>query len=296
MQLSPIHNEASHGTDSSFSVMKRPCVDLVFPYHMHPNYQLNLVVDGKGKRVVGDHAEDYHAGDLVLIGPNIPHYWTYDERYKEKYGGGSAVIVHFHKEFAGDDFISKPEVKPIHEMLEQAHRGIFFNSSQVSDAVAKITELPQADPLKRLIHLINILYELSQTTHKVLLAGEAYAKNELSDVVLKINRIINFIKKHFHEEDLNQSKLADMAGLSNSSFSRYFKRQTGKNYIDFLKDIRLSHAWKLLNESDLTVSQIAAKSGYLNLSNFNKHFKKKYNCTPKTFLRNGMQFDKNEVF
>jgi len=292
MQQSPIHNEATHGTDSSFSVMKRPCVDLVFPYHMHPNYQLNLVVDGKGKRVVGDHAEDYQSGDLVLIGPNLPHYWTYDENYKEKNGEGSAVIIHFDKEFAGDDFISKPEVKPIYDMLEQAHRGIFYKSSGLKNVVAKISELPKLDPLKRLITLINILFELSKTTHKRLIAGEAYEKNELPDVVLKINRIINFIRKHFHEEDLNQSKLADMAGLSNSSFSRYFKRQTGKNYIDYLKDIRLSHAYKLLNESDLSVSQVASRCGYLNLSNFNKQFKNKYQRTPITFLKNRIGINK----
>lgn len=292
MQPSPIHNEASYGADSSFSVMQRPCIDLVFPYHMHPNYQLNLVIEGKGKRIVGDHAENYRSGDLVLIGPNLPHYWSYDEQYKKKHGDGSAVIIHFDREFAGDDFISKPEVKPIHEMLEQAHRGIFFKSSQLNDVSAIMTKLPQMDPLKRLVTLINILYELSKTSHKALLAGEAYEKTELPDVVLKINRIINFIKRHFHEEDLNQNKLADMAGLSNSSFSRYFKRQTGKNYIDFLKDIRLSHAWKLLNESDLLVSQIAARCGYLNLSNFNKQFKLKYQHTPKYFLRNGMEFEK----
>jgi AraC-like DNA-binding protein len=292
MQTLPIHNKASHGADSSFSVMKRPCIELVFPYHMHPNYQLNLVVNGKGKRVAGDHAEDYQSGDLVLIGPNLPHYWTYDENFRKKHGTGEAVIIHFDKNFAGDDFIAKPELKPIHDMLEQAHRGIFFKSSKLTEVVTKITELPQLDPLKRLIYLINILFELSKTTNKVLLAGEAYEKTELPDVVLKINRIINFIKKHFHEEDLNQSKLADMAGLSNSSFSRYFKRQTGKNYIDFLKDIRLSHAYKLLNESDLSVSQIAARCGYLNLSNFNKQFKNKYKHTPKTFLHSRIGYNK----
>ena len=292
MQISPIHNEASFGADSSFSVMKRPCMDLVFPYHMHPNYQLNYVIEGKGKRVAGDHTENYQSGDLVLIGPNLPHYWTFDEQYRKKNGTGSAVIIHFDKDFAGSDFMAKPELKPINELFELAHRGIFFNSSELKEVVSVITELPQMEPLKRLVNLINILYELSKTSHKTLLAGEAYEKTELPDVVLKINRIINFIKKHFHEEDLNQSKLAEMAGLSNSSFSRYFRRQTGKNYIDFLKDIRLSHAWKLLNESDLTVAQIAAKSGYLNLSNFNKHFKTKYNRTPKTFLGNRIQLDR----
>lgn len=284
MHTSPIHNEASFGTDSSFSVMKRPCVELVFPYHMHPNYQLNYVIEGKGKRIVGDHSGDYESGDLVLLGPNLPHYWTYDSNFQEEYGSGEAVIIHFDKDFAGSDFISKPELNPINNMLEQAHRGILYKSSQMPDVIEKIKALPEFDPLKRLIYLIHILFELSTTKHKILLAGVAYEKIELPDVVIKINRIINFIKKHFHEEDLNQSKLADMAGLSNSSFSRYFRRQTGKNYIDFLKDIRLSHAYKLLNESDLSVSQIAANCGYMNLSNFNKHFKNKYKHTPKTFL------------
>lgn len=290
MHKAPIHNKASFGTNFSFSVMKRPCNELVFPYHMHPNYQLNFVVEGKGKRIVGDHTENYHSGDLVLIGPNLPHYWTYDEQFKIKHGAGTAIIIHFDKDFAGSDFISKPELKPIDEMLEMAHRGIHFKSADLNELISKIVSLPDEEPLKRLIGLINILYELAKTPYKTLLAGEAYEKKELPDVVLKINRIINFIKKHFHEETLNQSQLADMAGLSNSSFSRYFKRQTGKNYIEFLKEIRLSHAYKLLNESDLSVSQIAAKCGYLNLSNFNKQFKTKYNHTPKTFSHNKIRF------
>ncbi|MEE4284717.1 MAG: AraC family transcriptional regulator [Mariniphaga sp.] len=292
MQKLPIHNEASFGSESSFSVMKRPCIDLVFPYHMHPNYQLNFVISGKGKRVVGDHSENYQSGDLVLIGPNLPHYWTYDKHFKAKHGTGEAVIIHFDKDFAGSEFISKPEIKPIKNMLEMSHRGIFFKSFYLKETVTKIVQLPQLDPSSRLIFLINILFELSKTSYRFLLAGEAYEKNEISDVVLKINRIINFIKKHFNEENLNQSKLAEMAGLSNSSFSRYFRRQTGKNYIDYLKDIRLSHAYKLLNESDLSVSQIAAECGYLNLSNFNKQFKLKYNCTPKTFLHNRIKINK----
>jgi AraC-like DNA-binding protein len=225
--------------------------------------------------------EFYKSGDLVLIGPNLPHYWTYENDFQELHGHGHAIVVHFDSDFAGNDFLSRPEVKPVADLLEHAHRGLFFNSGELEETVNKIIALPELDPLARLVDLINILFVLSGTEHKVFLAGSAYENQELPEVVFRINRIINFIKKHFHEEDLSQGKLAEMAGLSNSSFSRYFRRQTGVNYIDFLKDIRLSHAYKLLHETDLSVSQVANHSGYFNLSNFNKQFKMKYKCTPK---------------
>ena len=283
MKEAPVINQPALSNENSFSVMIRPCVDLVFPYHMHPDYQLNFVVDGKGTRVVGDHSEGYSSGDLVLLGPNLPHYWTYDETYLKENGKGKTIIIHFDKDFAGKDFMIKPEVKPILELFDKAYRGLRIYGKTGENVTGKLLLLEEEDPLKRLVSLINILLVISQSNEIAYLAGPAFENKKVPDQELKIKRIINFISTHFNDSELSLEKLANMASMSATSFSKYFKKHTGQNYIEVLTGLRLSEACKLLGNSDLTIAQIAHSCGYNNLSNFNKLFKIQYKCTPKQF-------------
>jgi AraC-like DNA-binding protein len=284
MKDSPVINQPAYNTDNSFSMMVRPCVDLVFPYHMHPDFQLNLVIEGKGMRVVGDHSEEYESGDLVLLGPNLPHYWTYDDNYLAEYGKGEAIIIHFNKNFAGSDFIHKPELKPILELFEKAYRGLRITGDCKEKVMAKLVLLAKSSPLSRLVMLIHILTEIAQSREVIYLAGPAYENKKVSEQELKIKRIINFMANHYNDRELSLDKLASMASMSSTSFSKYFKKHTGQNYIEVLTGIRLSEASKLLGNSDLSIAQIAHSCGYNNLSNFNKLFKTHYKCTPKQFV------------
>jgi AraC-like DNA-binding protein len=279
----PVINQPAFSTENSFSFMVRPCVDLVFPYHMHPDYQLNFVIEGKGTRVVGDHSEEYTSGDLVLLGPNLPHYWTYDETFLKQYGKGKAIIIHFNKDFAGGDFIDKPEVRPILEIFEKAYRGLNIYGESKKTVIKQLLLLEEEDSLKRLVTLINVLQVISQSQEISYLAGPAFESKKIPDQELKIKRIINFISTHFNDSELSLDKLANMASMSTTSFSKYFKKQTGQNYIEVLTGLRLSEACKLLGNTDLNIVQIAHSCGYNNLSNFNKLFKMQYKCTPKQF-------------
>jgi AraC-like DNA-binding protein len=251
---------------------------------MHPDYQLNLVVEGKGVRVVGDHNEEYTSGDLVLIGPNLPHYWTYDEEYLEKFGKGKAIIIHFKRDFAGKDFMNKSELKPVTELLEKAFRGLRIKGVYKEKISSQLLEMEEAKPLARLLSLINILVEISESGEYDLLAGSAFENKKISETELTIKRVINFINTHYADSELNMRKLANMASMSPTSFSKYFKKQTGQKYIEVLTDLRLSEACKQLANTDLSIAQIAHNCGYNNLSNFNKLFKVKYKCTPKQFV------------
>lgn len=283
MPDSPLVNQPAFSTEDSFSVMIRPCSDLVFPYHMHPDFQLNYVIEGKGKRVVGDHSEEYQSGDLVLIGPNLPHYWTYDDEFKAKNGSGKVIVVHFNLKFAGTDFIRLAETKPILEMLEKSQRGLYFTDHGNKRAVELLMDIENASSLTRLILLISALAELSQRRDFHYLAGPAYEEMKTTEQELKIRRIIHFISQHFNDTDICLEKLAGMASMSPTSFSKYFKKHTGQNYIEVLKGLRLSEASKLLGSTDLGIAQVASRCGFNNLSNFNKLFKKHYRCTPKQF-------------
>lgn len=284
MKDSPLLNQSAFSADKSFSFMVRPCADLVFPYHMHPDFQLNLVLEGKGKRIVGDHIDEYTSGDLVLLGPNLPHYWTYDRDFLTRNGKGTAIIIHFNRNFAGRDFISKPELKPLAQLLDKAYRGIKIEGPILGKLIDILRSVENGTDLMRLVALINILTEISLGKDYKYLAGPAYENKEIPDQELKIKRIINFLSHHYNDGEISLERLANMASMSPTSFSKYFKKQTGQNYVEVLSDLRLSAACKELGSSDYNISQIASRCGYHNLSNFNKLFKAKYKCTPREFI------------
>lgn len=285
MKESPVVNQPAFGADTSFSVMVRSCEELVFPYHMHPDFQLNLVVEGKGTRVVGDHNEEYTSGDLVLLGPNLPHYWTYDEAFRKENGTGKAIIIHFKNDFAGADFMHKPEVKPIRQLFDKAYRGLRISGSCKQRVIDALLKMEDNLSLNRLVGLINILTDVAQSGETHYLAGPAFKNKKIPEQELKITRILNFMSTHFSDSELSLYKLAAMASMSPTSFSKYFKKQTGQNYIEVLTNLRLSEACKLLGNTDLSIVQIAHRCGYNNLSNFNKLFKNRYKNTPKQFVK-----------
>jgi len=276
-------NQPAFASDKSFSIMVRPCIDLVFPYHMHPDYQLNLVVEGKGTRVVGDHSEEYSKGDLVLIGPNLPHHWSYDECFLKEKGKGKTIIIHFKMNFAGDGFLSKPETKPISELLERSYRGIKFHGNIRDETSKQLCSINEEQPLSQLVRLITILSGLALTSDFSLLAGPAYENHQIPEQEFKIKRIIHFMNQNFSDIGLSLEKLAGMASMSTTSFSKYFKKNTGQNYIEVMTNIKLSQACKKLADTDASIAQIAHNCGYNNISNFNKLFRQRYKCTPKEF-------------
>ncbi len=280
----PLINQPAYSQEESFSIMVRKCSDLVFPYHIHPDFQLNYVVEGKGMRVVGDHSEEYQSGDLVLIGPNLPHYWTYDEDFRKETGNGRVIVIHFNRNFAGTDFIRLPEAKPIHEMFEKSYRGLCFTGEPKLKVCQMLMNIETAPSLMRLVLLISVFAELAFSSDFYFLAGPAYDDKKISEQEMRIKRVINFISMHYNDNDLSLEKLANMASMSPTSFSKYFKKQTGQNYIEVLTGLRLSEVCKLLGNTDLSIAQVASRCGYNNLSNFNKLFKKQYKCTPKQFV------------
>lgn len=282
----PLINQPATDNNTSFSIMVRPCIDLVFPYHMHTGYQLNLVIEGKGTRVVGDHSENYSVGDLVLIGPNLPHYWSYDQQYLATHGKGKAVIIHFDRDFAGVDFMRKSELTPVLRLLDRAYRGLCLEGSLRHRVMEIMSVLESRTPLEKLIGLINILTDISLSAEYRYLAGPAFEKEQLilPEEEIKIKRIIHFMKTHYADSGLRLQRLAQMAAMSATGFSKYFKKHTGQNYIEVLTNLRLSEACKRLAGSDCSIAQIAYQCGYNNLSNFNKHFRQKYQCTPKEYI------------
>lgn len=280
--MQPILNKLVPVPDCSFSLQVNECKQLVYPLHFHDEYQLNYIKTGKGKVMVGNQLYDYGSGDLFLIGPDLPHFWTYDDEFFEVAGAGKTFVIHFENNFAGESFLERPEMLPVKILLAKSLGGVVFHGNNRLRAVQIIEEMESANNPDRFVKLIQVLNLLGQNTHsKVLSVVGHIAQNNLKSIG-RINRAWDYIFNQFREE-ISLEKVAAEIGMSPSAFSKFFRKHTNKTYVDVIQELRITHACKLISESDKSISEIAYESGYNNLANFNRQFKTLTGKTPLQF-------------
>ena len=255
-----------------------------FPWHFHPEYELVYIERSFGKRFVGDHVGDFDAGDLVLLGSNLPHFWKNDELFHQGNPDYwvNAVVIHFPPDFFKHSIETYSEFDPIRKLLLRSKRGIRFStivSSKLSTSLKKTLEL---EGINRILLFISILDELANIPDYQLLTKESY-RSEMqdwsSDRLTKALHMINSNYKHSPKLET----VANHIGMNPSAFSRYFKEKTGKSFIRFVTEMRVGYACKLLQEGHLSISQTCYESGFNNLSNFNRQFKNITATTPISY-------------
>ena len=251
------------------------------PLHYHPEYELTLIVRGNGKRFAGDSVENFEAADLVLLGSNLPHFWRSDKNfYENKEPNSEAIVIQFSTDFVKDILEKLPECKSIVSMLNLSKSGIKFSES-FKPLLEKIVE---EQGTKRLISLIDLLENLSQTSDYQLLASEHFNIKPDDVENERMQKILEFTLDNFQNE-ISIHTVAEITHLTVPSFCRYFKSRTRKTYIDYLNEIRVSHARKLLINNELGVSQVGFECGFQNLSHFHRIFKNQVGVTPLAYRR-----------
>ncbi len=241
-----------------------------YPYHFHPELELTLILHGAGKRFVGDSIEDFSAGDLVLLGKNLPHCWLDYGKNPEEV---KAVVIQFSEDCFGKDFFKLPEMERCQRLLVKASKGIFFHSG-VGHIRGKMAALPSLSNVHKLVSLIDILNDLAalRPANSKVLSKIDYAFRSESSLFTRINKVYDFVYQNFKGE-IRLDELADLVHMNVSAFCHYFKKSTGKTFSQFVNEIRIGYACKLLIETDFTVAQVCFECGYNGLSNFNKVFK-----------------------
>lgn len=251
-----------------------------FKWHYHPEYELTLITQGDGKRLVGDSYESYTSGDLILLGSELPHTWT-SEPLQDK--TVSAVVVQFPHDLI-KRFSGLEEFKSIEALLAASGRGLFF-----PDAVsvrAELELLPARQGVEKITSLINILQHLS--THRYQkLSSASFHPVKGEETESRVNKVCQYIQEH-SDEPLSLDQAAALIHLSRSAFSKFFKRATGKTFSDYVNDIRIGKACRLLTESDKAINEIAYATGFDSLTYFNRVFLKKKGVTPRQF-RTGLR-------
>jgi AraC-like DNA-binding protein len=249
-----------------------------FKWHYHPEYELTYIVKGNGYRIVGNTYENYTEGDLVLLGPNLPHTWTGKAVESEPF---EAIVIQFSKEFI-TAFLGFDESYSIKNLLENSARGIAFEATQV--LVQVIKTLIEKEGMDRILQLISALNQLAQSNY-TLITPNTFHTIASKKSELRINEVCLFIQNNFNS-NITLKQVASQIYLTESNFCKFFKKATGKTFSDYLNEIRINEASRLLLQTDKTISQISFECGFETLSYFNRVFLKKKNQTPSGFRNN----------
>jgi AraC-like DNA-binding protein len=269
-------------TDRSFRVEERRIARFDAPWHFHPEVELTYIVASSGRRFVGDSIEPFAAGDLVLLGPNLPHFW-HNEGRRRKTERAHSIVVQFRPDFLGGAFLEKPELAPVRRLLVRAQRGLAFSSARLAPAVARLRALPRLHGIEALASLLQILGLLAAAQARPLATGAEAPQLDLK-AESRLSRAYAFMLARFRDP-IRLEEIARAAAMSPAAFSRFFKRSTRRNVSTVLNELRVGHAARLLQETDRSVAVIALESGFPTLSNFNRRFRELRRCTPTEFRR-----------
>lgn len=249
-----------------------------FKWHYHPEYELTLITKGSGKRIVGDSHENFAAGDLVLIGPELPHTWSNEAFGKKK---SSAVVIQFSEAFIRK-FTGLNECRDILDLLRRSSRGSYFASP--GPAVVKaLVDLPGKKGIAKITSLLDILQSLS-SENAITLSSEFYSRSRSKESEHRINKVCRYLQEH-SSEAVSVEQAAALVLLSKSAFCKFFKRVMKTGFSDYVNEVRIANACLLLTDSDKTIRQIAAESGFESLTYFNRVFLKKKGFTPREFRK-----------
>jgi AraC-like DNA-binding protein/quercetin dioxygenase-like cupin family protein len=248
-----------------------------FFWHFHPEYELTLILKGSGRRLVGDSHENFESGDLVLIGPGLPHTWVSDGSLN---GKPAAVVIQFSSTFI-ERFTELSELSAIHILLVQARQGILFKGKKSAAVVEQMKLLPDKSGVEKITGLLQILQELVKLKHASL-ASAFYQPLKGKENANRINRVCQFVQKHA-TENITIHKAAALIYLSPGAFCKFFKRITGKTFSDYVNDIRIANVCNQLIATDKQVAEIAYGNGFETLTYFNRVFLKKKGVRPTQY-------------
>lgn len=254
-------------------------------WHHHTEFELVVILKSTGMRFVGDSIERFDIGDVVLIGKDVPHMWLNDDSYFEENSAlqAEAISIHFEKGFLGPSFFEIPEMHPLSNLLSRAGRGIKFlhvNGSVLNEF--KI--LVNLDPTSQIVKIIDILSQLAKHRDYKLLSSSTYVNSFHRTENRRLDKIYEFVFENFNKP-ISSGDAAEIASMSKSAFSRFFKKTHRKTFTKYLNEIRIGYACKLLLENMESITSIAYLSGYNNVSNFNRQFKIIKGKTPSLYLK-----------
>ncbi|MHA4845063.1 AraC family transcriptional regulator [Flavitalea antarctica] len=283
--MKPVLEHLPREAEESFVVKGFDYKYFPTPWHYHPEYELVLVLESSGKRFIGDHISDFSAGNLAFLGPNLPHLYRNDSEYyasRSKLRARS-IVIHFLETSLGNDFLSLPEAKSLRSLFSKSARGLEVSGKTHKIVSEKMQELISVTGMRRWLTLAEILLILAESRDCKYISHETIIGHNSKESE-RLNKVFEFVLKRFDTE-INISEVARLVNMAENSFSRYFSQRTRKTFSGFVNEIRLSHASKLLIETQKSISEICFECGFNNLSNFNRQFLQMYGLSPLSYRK-----------
>lgn len=262
-------------------------------WHYHPELELDVIRCSTGTRFVGDSIEKFEPGDIVLLGKNLPHLWLNDKIYFKQDSGltAEAVVIHFAENFGGG-LLEIPEMADIANLFERAKHGIKFMGSANRHIIKKVDTLFELSGYERIILFIDILKRLATHKNNKTLSSLGFINSFKGIHNSRMVPVYKYIMNNFKEE-IKLETVANLANMNTSSFSRYFTNFQKKTFTQFLNEIRIGYACKLLIENNFHIAAACYESGFNNISNFNRQFKAIKKMTPTKYIKLHMITDRH---
>lgn len=248
--------------------------------HVHPEIQVTLIKNATGDVLSGGYYGRFYAGEVFVVGSNIPHVFKSDNHGRPE--RENAVSVIFDSNILGQAFLTLPECESLKAWFENTRHCMKIRAEDSSAVSAAIERIVESQGLDKLLHFIELLHACVNTEYTLLApnAKKVYKESETKT----LDKIFQFTFSNF-KDDVTIEKVADLACMSPVSFCRYFKSKTQKTYIQFLNEVRIANACKLLMDDDMTIAESARQSGYNNLTYFNRKFKHIMDLTPSSYVK-----------
>jgi AraC-like DNA-binding protein len=283
--MKPVFEQTPHAQWESFhcEVVRGPSYNAA--WHFHPEYQITFVIKSRGHRLVGDNIAPLQAGDLALIGSNLPHVWQQDEGPRGNPPASvHAIIIRFLDTFAGKDFLEIPEMEPVRRLLRRSARGLHVTGKTRDIVTEKMRRLPEATGLERITGLLSILATLAGSKDLQPIASPGFLPVLESSDHDRMQRVCNYINTNLGAT-IDRARIAREAHLSEGACSRFFKLRTGKTLPQYVNELRVGRACRLLAEDEGKITGIALECGFMNLANFNRRFREITRLTPRDYRR-----------
>lgn len=252
-----------------------------FNWHYHPEYEICLTLNSSGSKHIGDHVSRYDSADLVILGPYLPHSWfckptpTHNEL--------TVYVAQIPSQWLDELVQKNPEFHVLESFLQRTKRGIEFTQQATNKAITLFKAMCNADPLERYLLLLELLNVMVKDKEAKLLSTSTFDnKTQQDTAVAKLDKVINYIYEHYTEQ-LTVNKLASLVHMSTNHLHRFFKQRTEYTINQFINQLRIGKACKLLIDSDTQISAICDQCGFNNISNFNRRFRMIKGATPKEY-------------
>jgi len=275
MKSSPVLLNVPAASASSFDIRHEKTAYFANPWHYHPELELALVMKSNGIRFVGDAIEPFGAGDLVLLGPYLPHYWRNALSYYQQpeAEAAEAIILRFRSDFLGKPLWELPELRHIRQLVQQADYGLHFEPDVAAEIQPELQALVNVQGAERIAQWLRIFEKLAHRPHRQLSRQKYVRQPSAKRNGDRISRVMEYLQEHL-TQPISVSDVAQLSCMNEAAFCRYFKAQTGKTFVQLLTELRVATACRRLMEGDAPVAEIAYESGFESIPHFNLQFKR----------------------